>query len=161
MKKTQLLFFTLVTGMMHLHAADIQQLLFALTTSNNPEAILKRLKLENFDINTPIDYYGKTALHNACGHLNCTSLAKALIVHDADVNAQSSINGETPLHEAASIGNLDIVELLLNHGADPKIKNYFDATPLDIAEIQGHEHIAQCLRNWSDNFPDIKGALEE
>lgn len=153
--------FTLLLMITTLHAADTQQLLFALTQSNNPEEILERLKLQNFDTDTPIDYYGKTALHKACSHLNCTSLAKALIVHNANVNAQNFINGDTPLHEAASIGNLDIVELLLNHGADPKIKNYTDATPLDIAEIHGHDEVAKCLRSWSDDLPDVKGAIIE
>jgi ankyrin repeat protein len=161
MKKTQLLFFTLLITTITLYAADTQQLLFTLTTNSNPEEILERLKLENFDINTPIDHYEKTVLHHACGHLNCISLAEALILHNANINVQSSINGETPLHEAASIGNLDIVELLLNHGANPKIKNHTDATPLDIAEIHGHDEVAKCLRSWSDDLPDVKGAIIE
>ncbi len=139
-----------------LHAADNQQqLLSALSKSNNPEEIINHLKQKNFDINAPIDYYGKTMLHHACGSLNHLQLAKALIFHDADVNVQSFIHGETPLHEAAFTGNLDIVELLLQHGADLTAKTYVDATALDMAEIQGHEDIATLIRNWN-YIPDIK-----
>lgn len=148
--------FTLLLIITTVHAADNQeQLLLALPQSNNPKEILDHLKQEGFNINTPIDYYGKTILHHACGYLNNISLAKALIFHNADVNVQSFIYGETPLHEAASIGNLDIVELLLKNGAHSKVKNDVDATPLDIAEIHGHKDIAEFIKNWN-YIPDIK-----
>jgi hypothetical protein len=55
-------------------------------------------------------------------HENQLILAKQLIDHGANVNTKSIPQGVTPLHKACfaeNVTNLDIVELLLNAGADP------------------------------------------
>jgi ankyrin repeat protein len=147
--------FTLLITTSILHAADTQQLLFALTQSNNPEEILEQLKLKNFDINAPIDYYEETALHHACGLLNCASLTKALLAHGANVDAQNSINGETPLHYAAGCGHSAIVKILLEYGAHRNKETYTNKTPADFAREKGYEEIANLIDNWED-LPDTK-----
>jgi ankyrin repeat protein len=55
------------------------------------------------------------------------------------VNDVSAINGARPLHIAASDGNAEIVELLLENGADPLLKSdpsgaLNNMTPLEMAE---------------------------
>ncbi|HXD63406.1 MAG TPA: ankyrin repeat domain-containing protein [Solirubrobacteraceae bacterium] len=59
-----------------------------------------------------------------------------------DVNARSRT---TPLHEAATRGDLRVIKLLLDHGADPNIRDTgYDATPAGWAEHHG-QHEAQRL----------------
>ena len=59
-----------------------------------------------------------------------------------DVNARSRT---APLHEAAMRGNLPVIKLLLDHGADPNIHDSgYDATPAGWAEHHG-QHGAQQL----------------
>eukprot|EP00731_Ephydatia_muelleri_P037200 Em0417g1a len=56
----------------------------------------------------------------------------ALIKAGAPVNHQQ-VDGSTPLHGASFYGQREIVEMLLEHGADPAIKNRFGCTPAEDA----------------------------
>jgi hypothetical protein len=53
-------------------------------------------------------------------------------------------SGCTALHYAVHRGDVDIVNLLLEHGADPSIKNDLGKTPVD----------------YFDAFPELRGALK-
>ena len=44
---------------------------------------------------------------------------------------------ETALHSAAQFGHLASVRVLLEHGADPNIKNCREETALDLAALYG------------------------
>jgi len=60
-----------------------------------------------------------------------------------DVNARSRT---APLHEAAMHGNLPVIKLLLDHGADPNIHDTgYDATPAGWAEHHGQREAQQLL----------------
>jgi ankyrin repeat protein len=60
-----------------------------------------------------------------------------------DVNARSRT---APLHEAAMRGNLPVIRLLLDHGADPAIRDSgYDATPAGWAEHHGQREAQQLL----------------
>ena len=60
-----------------------------------------------------------------------------------DVNARSRT---APLHEAAMRGNLSVIRLLVDHGADPKIRDTgYDATPAGWAEHHGQREAQQVL----------------
>jgi ankyrin repeat protein len=60
-----------------------------------------------------------------------------------DVNARSRT---APLHEAAMRGNLPVIRLLLDHGADPNIHDTgYDATPAGWAEHHGQHEAQQLL----------------
>ena len=56
----------------------------------------------------------------------------ALIKAGASVNHQQ-VDGSTPMHGASFYGQREIVEMLLEHGADPAIKNRFGCTPAEDA----------------------------
>ena len=57
------------------------------------------------------------ALIESCVKSDCTRLRTLLKLPFADPNAANN-EGMTPLHCASFFGNLDAVELLLEHGAD-------------------------------------------
>lgn len=99
------------------------------------------LMMENgLDPNFAWPYNGETLLHAQSRHDKDTHLAQAylLIKAGADINAQAlsglddepimdnkhfvEYGKETPLHFAARLGNLRMVRLLLDHGADPSLK---------------------------------------
>jgi Ankyrin repeats (3 copies) len=60
-----------------------------------------------------------------------------LIDCGADVDAQNSISGDTALHRAARYGRADVVELLLENGANPEIENDEGMTAAAILAEQG------------------------
>jgi ankyrin repeat protein len=73
--------------------------------------------------------YGYTALHYAIEEGDF-ELVKFLLDHNANPNIQDA-NGVTPYNLARSYAGLEpIVELLLQKGADPKIKDKFGKTYL-------------------------------
>ena len=100
---------------------------------------------------TQLDDLSETALHKAVreGHIDTVS---ALLV-TCDVNAESNI-GMTPLHWACVTGNREIVELLLQHGADPNMRNeYIDGmTPANMAESLGYMEISDMIAGNATYF---------
>jgi ankyrin repeat protein len=69
-----------------------------------------------------------------------------LLAFTSDPN-QRGINDYTPLHMAVSENNLPAVELLLQAGADPRLRTRIDdcETPLEMAEKAGLREIAALL----------------
>jgi ankyrin repeat protein len=61
-----------------------------------------------------------------------------------DVNAQGGYY-VTALCAASAIGSLQIVQLLLEHGADPNVGDSFGITPLDRATLRGYLKMSQLL----------------
>ena len=60
---------------------------------------------------------------------------QALLKEGAPVNCQQ-VDGSTPLHGASFYGHRIIIQLLLEYGADPTIKNKWGNTPVDEATSQ-------------------------
>ena len=57
---------------------------------------------------------------------------------DAD---QTDFSGNTPLHVAASLGNAQLINLLVSGGADCTVKNLEGETPLDLAKLKEHDEV--------------------
>ena len=98
----------------------------------------------------------RTELINAINTNNTSTLAK-LLTQDAD-SPSTFINlnfldrdGQTPIHLACKTGNLDIVKLLVKHGASQNIKNNQGWFPIHLATYHGHYDILKFLIN-EDNF---------
>lgn len=75
-----------------------------------------------------------------------------------DINDQDNA-GNTALHEAALQGHIEIVELLIENGADVNIKSIemFGDTPLIDASANGHLDVVKyLLKNGAD--PTIRNA---
>jgi ankyrin repeat protein len=77
-----------------------------------------------------------------------------LIAHGADPNSRT-VNGSTALHQASKFGRIEIVRLLIEHGANVEVKNDEGETPLDILVLSG-EHVAS-----SENREEIIKLLSE
>ena len=112
---------------------------------------------------------GITSLHNAV-HSKNLELVRLLLDKGAQVNVCAKVEwsqanfspkifnflkeffggeekGITPLHNAAVGGNIEIVKLLLDKGAEIDCKNETSATPLHSAVVQGHLDIVKELLN--------------
>ena len=73
--------------------------------------------------------------------------AKLLIDHGAELNAIEEEYQSTPLGMAARWGHLDMVNYLLEQGADPKHSGADWSTPLAWAIRKGHAAIEERLKN--------------
>ena len=65
-------------------------------------------------------------------------MARILILNGADLNTRD-VEGWTPLHAAAACGNLQIINLMVDSGADLVALNHDDKMPVDVgcdADIQ-------------------------
>jgi ankyrin repeat protein len=79
---------------------------------------------------------------------NSLDAVSILIELGFDVNA---VKRTAPLHEAAMRGNLDIIRLLLEHGADPNVRDVgYKATPAGWAEHFGKTEAARLLAPLED-----------
>lgn len=87
------------------------------------------------------DKNGVTALHHAVRFRSPTAV-DTLLEHGADVNQACKRSGSTPLHRAVTSTGapgtagrhaeaIQIITLLLNHGADPTIRNKQGKQPID------------------------------
>jgi ankyrin repeat protein len=78
---------------------------------------------------------------------------ESLLKLGLDVNGTTEPTGLTPLHLAAGEGHLDIVKLLLEHGADINARSAFRVTPLALAARDRQTEVAAFLIS--------KGALKK
>ncbi|WP_199535662.1 ankyrin repeat domain-containing protein [Dyella psychrodurans] len=74
-------------------------------------------------MNHPVTAADVRALHDAAHHPNTARLAALLANPDLPRDTVRPIYNTTPLMEAARIGHLSAVSLLLASGADPRITN--------------------------------------
>jgi uncharacterized protein len=91
-------------------------------------------------------------LHSAAAGRS-VPIARLLLEQGAPVNARQGRGdfGFTPLMEAAFNGQADMVGILLDHGADPRLRDEEGLTASDHARAQGHVMLAERLGRltWS------------
>jgi cytohesin len=92
-----------------------------------------------------IDSEGQSALHLAASQQNIKA-ANELIAANANVNLATPSSKDTPLHYAAAAGDVEMVQLLLSHKADPNAKNKAGSTPYDLAKELEMKQLAELLR---------------
>ena len=108
---------------------DIEQVKSLLQNGTNPNLI--------YNTNTALTYAARDGF---------IEIARLLIVNGANINW---IDGEgvTPLILASFKNHLEIVELLLNHGADKTVQDQWNRNALDYALRRGEtDPIAQLLQ---------------
>ena len=72
----------------------------------------------------------KTSLHMAIIEKSSKQVENALAI-TGNINAQDEY-GQTPLHYAAHFNRIDVAKLLLEHGADPNVKDDQGWRPLEL-----------------------------
>jgi len=85
-------------------------------------------------------------------------IIKFLIEKGANVDSISGHDNWTPLHTAARDGRMDIVEILLDAGANKEIKDKYGDTAADLAESHGYIVVAEYIRSYSA-IP-VKGVID-
>jgi len=82
----------------------------------------------------------------APGRADVIEILRLLLAHGADPD-QRGINDYTPLHVAAAEANLAAVELLLEAGADPRLRTRIDdcENARELAAAAGHAGIEEVL----------------
>ena len=109
--------------------------------------------------NDPHPSYGQTALQAAVssGHASCVKLlletaavsgADSIIANHEVIGAKDPTRREAPIHTAARVGNLEIVELLVLHGANLGLVDSSGRTSLHCAAAAGHSAILKLLLDF-------------
>lgn len=70
-----------------------------------------------------------------------------LLNKGAEVNLQGTLEGFTALMTAAAEGQIEVVRLLLGHGADPALKDKDGDTAESFARQNGHTAVVELLKN--------------
>jgi ankyrin len=99
------------------------------------------------------DEWGRSPLHcilDVEKDDNADTILKVLVENKADLSCAGAANGQTPLSVAASVGDLDAVNIFLQAGAKVDCKDHHGKHPLHLA--------AGCKQTAA---PDIVRALLE
>ncbi|XP_059100097.1 POTE ankyrin domain family member B-like isoform X3 [Peromyscus eremicus] len=115
------------------------------------KVVVRLLRKNQFHVNDE-DEGKRTALHFACfyGHIH---LVRFLIFKDCEINALDN-QMSTPLMKAVQSWETEIVSVLLDHGADPNIKDYNGEAAIHHAVYVDRPDIASSLLEFGGNIED-------
>jgi len=65
----------------------------------------------------------------------------------------------TPLHLAAEEGRIDVVKFLLDHGANPMLRDTWGALAIDRAKGKNHTEVVDLLKSLSYSRPEVTASL--
>lgn len=114
-----------------------------LAAANGHIAVVEFLLENGADINAR-DSDGQSALMYASKR-SFNDTAALLINHGADVNVQSRKREISPLILAAVAGNVELVRMLLEHGADPNLTDIFGRSAKVLAAKKGNTAVVDLL----------------
>lgn len=95
-----------------------------------------------------------------------TTISRLPLRYTSDKNRDTSApivgtSGSTPLHFACANGHINIVIILLQHGAHPDRADKHGVTPEALARESNHENCAQTIRRWIEQKDqDLKSRAE-
>ena len=121
---------------------DRSNLVYRIASMKNGEAILRRMVEFEIDIDET-DVYGATPIMKAIENSNIIALEN-IVAAGANVNQTSEYMG-SPLFAAVSLGEVESVRILLQHGADPSMPLPFGFSVLEIKDQIENPAIRQLL----------------
>jgi len=89
---------------------------------------------------------GHTALHFVAYPINGVEICRRLLEMHPRLDAQDEM-GRTPLHRAAEVNNADVVTVLLEAGANPKILDHDGETAFQLAQRRGAKEAMATLKH--------------
>lgn len=109
-------------------------------------ALVGRLVSAGADVNVAATNPSAVRPINSGAASLSVDVVRALLEGGAAVDGTQH-GGLTALHAAAHSGLLEMVDLLLHHGADPRLESTDGKSALDMAEEDGQEVVAERLRD--------------
>jgi ankyrin repeat protein len=107
---------------------------------------IKSLIAHGEDINA-LNKRGHAPIHLATVKGN-SDVVHLLLENGAEVNVVGTDSGCTSLHYAASLGHVDLCELLVRYGADSDAQTTRLETPLHLAITHGHSEVVALLLKY-------------
>jgi ankyrin repeat protein len=101
------------------------------------------VSFRNLHGETPLHYVSKREWADREQLLD--DVVRILIEHGEDINVRSDRDQSTPLHLAARWGRVEVVPVLLEHGASIDAEDAEGRTPLQVALWKGYSDIANLL----------------
>ncbi|CAL8268903.1 unnamed protein product [Arctogadus glacialis] len=89
--------------------------------------------------------HGRTPLQVV--KLGCPAVALYLLESGADPNRPDRVHRLTVLHDAARDGYLDMVQVLVRHGADANLVDDRGNRPVHLAVQEGHTEVVRLLNS--------------
>ena len=119
--------------------------------NNRDNAVVRLFVLGGFNVNACMEAKEgqgdrQTAMHAAIWDHD-TKMVAFLLEHGYNLNQETCQVKTPPLHLAAMRGLVDIVKLMIEHGADINRKDTFGMTPLMLAQQMRRPVMANFLRS--------------
>lgn len=102
---------------------------------------------------------GESSLHLACNHQLIEAVDK-LLNKGIDVNIADYENELTALNYAINLHNTDITMLLIKHGANPNIQDYYGNSALHYAIIEDNPEVVMILIQSAMTKDKVEGNLQ-
>ncbi|QRD87548.1 ankyrin [Aspergillus flavus] len=143
----------------HIEVTDIGVTPLMFASSYGHIEVVKLLLKHGADF-TNRDITGTTSLHVAAydGHVKVVEIF--LQASSTHVDALNRLN-RTPLFQAAARGHLCVVNTLLSHKANAKIKDHYRSTPLLMAVRNGHKDVVGRLITLADSSIHFQNGLDQ
>ena len=122
--------------------------------------MLKLLTQYDADIEGPCEQSGDAPLHCACasGNIACV---KALLEEGASTSVQNK-DGEVAGHVAVKVGDLEMLQLLIDYDCEVNIRNYDGHTPLGEARLRNRGDIVNIfIGNYIERTPEEMRRIRE
>ena len=112
---------------------------------------LCKLIIYNSEDKNPIDEATDFSVLEIAAFFNKVVVYQLIMDRNNNKNPSRGFMKKTPLHLAASTGNFEVCQLILQNIQDVNPKAYFGETPLEMARQQGHDNICRLIESALQN----------